>query len=210
MSASNVEANARREHALEIWGKARPAEGTLVETYLYSRGITLAPPPAIRFHERLYHKPSKSAWPAMVALVTNSRTSEPIAIHRTYLDLNGRAKAPIEPNKMMLGSVMGGVVCLGEAREELMVGEGIETCLSVQQACGTPTWAALSATGLKSLNLPPGITSLTIVADGDPVGEAAAQAAAHRLRLTVRTVRIVRAPAGRDFNDMLPSDFKET
>jgi putative DNA primase/helicase len=104
---------------------------------------------------------------------------------------------------MMLGAVKGGVIRLAEVMEHVAIGEGIETCLSVQQACAIPTWAALSANGLKALNLPPGISDLTIIADGDRIGDAAAQAAAKRLRLAVRAVRIVRAPEGRDFNDLL-------
>jgi DNA primase len=61
---------------------------------------------------------------------------------------------------------------------------------------------------LKSLNLPPGITSITILADGDPTGEAAALAAARRLKNAVRIVRIVRAPPGNDFNDVLCTTAK--
>lgn len=200
---ANNDAFARRERALEIWKKAVPVSGTLVEAYLRYRGITNAAPSSIRFHERLWHSPSASAWPAMVTLITDALSNEAIGIHRTFLDFDGQGKAPVAPSKMMLGSATGGVVRLGEALDEVMVGEGIETCLSVAQACGIPTWAALSASGLKAVNLPPGITRLTILADGDPTGEAAAQAAAQRWRLTVRTVRIVRAPTGRDFNDLI-------
>lgn len=195
-----------RERALDLWTQAHPAEGTLVETYLRSRGISIAPPPAIRFHERLWHAPSGRAWPGMVALITNALTGEPIGAHRTFLAEDGCGKAPIEPSRMMIGTVSGGVVRLADMTEDLLIGEGIETCLSVQQACELSAWAALSASGLKAVNLPPGITRLTILADGDPVGEAAAKVAAQRLRLTVRTVRVVRAPMGRDFNDILTAN----
>ncbi len=55
--------------ALAIWQSARPARGTLVETYLASRGLHLPPPPTLRFHAGLKH-PLGGIWPAMVALVT--------------------------------------------------------------------------------------------------------------------------------------------
>ena len=50
----------------------KPATGTLVETYLASRGLHLPPPPTLRFHAGLKH-PSGGIWPAMVALVTQRR-----------------------------------------------------------------------------------------------------------------------------------------
>ena len=46
-------------------GRLEPAEGTLVETYLASRGLHLPPPPTLRFHAGLKH-PSGGVWPTMV------------------------------------------------------------------------------------------------------------------------------------------------
>jgi hypothetical protein len=188
---------------MALWEQGLPIVGSAAEVYLSSRGITIEVPPTLRFHEKLKHGPTDSCWPALLALITDSVSAEPIGLHRTFLTFDGGGKAPIEPAKMKLGRANGGVVRLGEVTDQLMVAEGIETALSVQQACSVPVWAALSASGLKSLNLPPGITSITILADGDPTGEAAALAAARRLKTAVRSVRIVRAPAGRDFNDVL-------
>ena len=59
----------RSEVALGIWEAAKPAAGTLIETYLASRGLHLPPPNTLRFHSGLKH-PSGDAWPAMLALVT--------------------------------------------------------------------------------------------------------------------------------------------
>ena len=125
----------RTQAALAIWRASQPAEGTPVETYLRSRGLLLSPPPAIRFHAGLKH-PSGGVWPAMVALVTRGADGAPLALHRTFLARDGGSKAPEQPSKMMLGPCRGGAVRLGEARDGLMVGEGIETCLAAQQATG--------------------------------------------------------------------------
>ena len=84
-----------------------------------------------------------------------------------------------------------------------MVGEGIETCLSAMQATHLPAWSALSAPGLRRLNLPDEIRQVTILADGDEEGEAAAVDAGRRWRREGRLVRIARPPAGKDFNDIL-------
>ena len=119
-----------------------------METYLRSRGITDPPPPTLRFHPAVRHSPSGLWLPAMVALVTRGTDNTPLAIHRTYLARDGSGKAPIQPDKMMLGPTRGGAVRLSAAGERLMVGEGIETCLSVLQAKGKPAWAALSTSGL--------------------------------------------------------------
>ena len=85
----------------------------------------------------------------MVAVVTRAPEGESIAIHRTFLSRDGKGKAPIEPQKMMLGPCRGGAVRLAAATGRLMVGEGVETCLAAMQAAGQPTWAALSTSGLR-------------------------------------------------------------
>jgi putative DNA primase/helicase len=119
----------RTEAALAIWEAAMPAGGTPVETYLAARGIHLQLPTTLRFHARLKH-PCGGIWPAMVALVTRGADDTRIAIHRTYLARGGGGKAPVDPQKMMLGPCRGGAVRLGLPGDVLMVGEGIETCLA--------------------------------------------------------------------------------
>ncbi|MFO1153866.1 MAG: toprim domain-containing protein [Rhodospirillales bacterium] len=195
-----VEAN-HSEAALAIWQSAKPAGGRLVETYLASRGIHFPLPPTLRF-KRLRH-PSGGTWPAMVTLVVRGNDGVPLAIHRTFLARDGRGKAPVDPQKMMLGPCGGGAVALATAGDVLMVGEGIETCLAAMQATGYPAWAALSTSGLRALGLPGEVREVTILADGDDPGEAAARDAAMRWKREGRHVRIARPPKGLDFNDML-------
>lgn len=192
----------RSKAAQDIWQASVSVSGTLVESYLGSRGLHLPPPDSIRFHGGLKH-PSGSVWPAMVALVTRGIDDVPIAIHRTFLACNGIGKAPIEPAKMMLGPCRGGAVRLAEAGDDLMVGEGIETCLAAIQATARPAWAALSTAGLRALDLPDGIRDVTVLADGDEPGEKAAQDTATRWHRDGRRTRIARPPWGFDFNDVL-------
>jgi putative DNA primase/helicase len=198
----NPDARKRTEAALAIWQATQPIDGTLAETYLRSRGLDFASLPALRFHPRLKH-PSGGIWPAMVALVTQGESGAPIAIHRTFLARDGAGKAPVEPKKMMLGPCRGGAVRLTEHGDLLMIGEGIETCLAAMQATGNPTWAALSTSGLRSLNLPRDARDVIVLADGDDPGEAAAQDCARRWSRKGRRVRIARPPQGMDFNDLL-------
>jgi DNA primase len=196
------DAKERIEAALAIWRASQDIAGTLAETYLRSRGITLSSLPSLRFHPGRQHA-SGGVWPAMVALVVHGETGEALAVHRTFLARDGQGKAPVNPPKMMLGPCRGGVVRLGEPGDVLMVGEGIETCLAATRATGKPAWAALSTSGLRSLDLPSAIAKVIVLADGDEPGEAAAQHCARRWQREGRGVRIARPPSGMDFNDLL-------
>ena len=192
----------RTANALQLWCAGRPTDETLVQVYLRSRGIRIALPGTIKFHSGLKHRTGR-IWPAMIALVTQGCDNRPMGVHRTYLARDGRGKAAIEPNKMMLGPCRGGAVRLAPAGDPLMIGEGIETCLAAMQATGHGAWAALSTSGLRTLDLPPAVQDVIVLADGDAPGEAAALAAAARWRHEGRRVRIARPPQGADFNDVL-------
>jgi hypothetical protein len=139
----------------------------------------------------------------MVALVTNGADGTPLAIHRTFLARDGGGKAPVDPQKMMLGPCRGGAVRLADPGDVLMVGEGIETCLAAMQATGNTAWAALSTSGLRSLDLPRDVRDVIVLADADEPGEAAAHDCARRWKREGRRVRIARPPQGMDFNDLL-------
>ena len=191
----------RTAAALRIWAETSNRRETLLEDYLASRKISFPSVASLRFHPGLKH-PSGSHWPAMVALVTDGESGKPVAIHRTYLARNGKGKAPVEPQKMMLGPTRGGAVRLSEPGETLAIGEGLESCLSAMQATGIPTWAALSTSGLKTLSLPADVRDVIVLADGDDAGERAAQQAAGRWKNEGRRVRIARPPRGMDFNDI--------
>jgi hypothetical protein len=156
----------------------------------------------LRFHAGLKH-PSEGIWPAMVALVTRATDDAPLAIHRTFLARDGSGKASVDPQKMMLGLCRGGAVRLAPAGDVLMVGEGIETSLAAMQARGLPAWAALSTSGLLTLDLPADVRDVIVLADGDEAGKAAARGAALRWKREGRRVRIAHASDGMDFNDML-------
>jgi putative DNA primase/helicase len=183
-----------REWAMHIWHETQPADGTLVASYLRARGITISPPPTLRFHPSLPHRASGTAWPAMVGIVTLDRTI--LGVHRTWLTRDGSGKASIEEPKMTLGPISGGAVRLGPATEKLMVTEGIENALSVMQA-------------MQALELPEEVREVIICADGDAGGEEAARFAARRWQQQSKLVRIARPPPGMDFNDVLREKEEE-
>ena len=129
-------------------------------------------------------------------------------IHRTWLQPDGLAKASFREPRLSLGPIGGGAVRLAPPGELLLVGEGIETTASGMAATRLPAWAALSATGLEHLILPPlPLASIVIIlADNDVngTGEKAAQKAAQRWLAEGRRVRIAIPPEpGSDVNDLL-------
>jgi putative DNA primase/helicase len=197
----------RSAEAQAVWAACQVADGTLAETYLRCRGITIPVPPSILYHAALRHAPTGLALPAMVAAVQGP-DRQITGIHRTFLTADGRGKAPVSQNKMMLGVCTGGAVRLAAAAEEICIAEGIETALSVQQETGLPTWAALSAGGIEGLILPviPLASEVVIAADNDASGrgQEAAAHAAHRWIAEGRRVRVAIPPnSDTDFNDIL-------
>jgi putative DNA primase/helicase len=197
---------ARTAWALAVWREARPADGTIIETYLANRGLALLSLQCLRFHPDCPH-PSGRRYPAMVALVEHSERG-PVGVHRSFLRPDGLGKATVETAKASLGPIAGGAVQLATIQPGrwTLIAEGIETALSVGQSCGLPAWAALSAGGIRNLVLPAEARMVLICADNDAngVGQRAANAAAERFLAEGRRVRIALPPrSGLDFNDLL-------
>lgn len=205
------EEEARRAKALRIWRSALPLdEKCPAAQYLRkTRGLTISLPPSLRWHPSLWHGPSGQELPTLVARVADPLTDEFLGVHRTFLLPDGSSKAAAEPAKMLLGRCAGGVVKLGEVREALLLGEGLESVLSAAQlskaAFGSylPAWAALSAGNLAKVRVPPGVSQIIVPSDGDEAGRAAARRLAESLRGSGAEVLIAPAPEGRDFNDLL-------
>ncbi|MCL2473720.1 MAG: toprim domain-containing protein, partial [Alphaproteobacteria bacterium] len=179
--AAKVAKPAKQQECIaSLWRQSRPAHGTLVETYLYSRGITCPIPPTIRYLSSHKHCETGLFLPVMLSAIAIWPSRNIIALHRTFLKADGLGKADVTSNKKMLGSVTGGAVRLDSSAEIMTVGEGIETCLAVQQASRIPTWAGLSTSGLMNLVLPalPLGREIIIAADNDEAGINAAHKAA--------------------------------
>lgn len=189
-------------HAL--WGECRPVSG-VAEAYLTARNCRIPPKDGdLRYHAALKH-PSGYVGPALVALVTDAITNEPISLHRTWVQANGK-KADVEPARMLLGGhrKQGGVIRLwpDEAvTTGIGIAEGIETALSLAWAI-TPVWALIDAGNLADFPVLDGIDSLTIARDNDPAGIQAADACALRWADGDRRA-LVTQQTENDFNDSL-------
>lgn len=187
-----------------IWRATDCAAGTATERYLRARGIGLEMLPTIRHHRGLRHPDDKKKYQCMVAAV-QAPGRKITGVHRTFITPAGR-KLAMEKVKFAFGPTSPGAVRLAAAAEEMAVGEGIETCLSYMECRAIPTWAALSTSGMRSVQLPPlplaRIVHIAADNDENKAGEMAADALALRLRKEGREVVIDFPPGGlKDFND---------
>ena len=199
----------RTEAARHLWRRCRPIENTHAERYLHARAIRTGRFPALRFHASLAYRDDTGRWrrfPALVAAVTDNDGNLE-GVHRTWLDPGHPVKARVERPRKALGRVHGRAVRFSSpsqtACSTLLVGEGIETVLSLVSALpDTIAAAALSAGSLGSFVPPPGVSRLVIAQDRDAEGQRAA------LRLQLRCTRLgigsaVIVPERNDFNDDL-------
>ena len=186
---------------------SQPISGTLVETYLRTRGITaLHGTGNLRFHPRCYYRPDDhgptETWPAMIAAVTDLRGAITGA-HRTWLAPDGSDKAPIETQRKAMGDLLGHAVRFGIASEVMAAGEGIESVLSARQAIPHMAMAAaLSAAHLAAILFPETLRRLYIVRDNDPAGDGARDSLVERANAAGIEV-IVLSPVLEDFNEDL-------
>jgi phage/plasmid primase-like uncharacterized protein len=192
--------------ARSIWEHAAYARNTPAQLYLERRGIGwLANSSALRFSASVSRPGTKERFPAMLAAVTDIR-GELIAVHRTYITLDGVKAGGHEPAKASLGPIWGGMIRLVPYRADypLVIGEGIETSASAGKLIDAPSWAAISAGNLEAgLKLPKEVARVIVAADPDAPGEAAATAAALRWQAEGREALITRPVGEGDFNDVL-------
>jgi putative DNA primase/helicase len=189
-----------------LWSETVPAQGTLVETYLWSRLLTMPPPPTMRLHWglRLDAAGKLTAIVAKVEHVEHGFT----AVHVTWLHPDYHTGAARRGARKTFGPIGGGAVRFGEPQPDqwLVVGEGLESTLSLVLSTGRPGWAALSTRGVRNLLLPPEARQVLVGADNDPGGDgqAAARAAKERWIAEGRRVRIITPPVpNTDWNDVL-------
>jgi hypothetical protein len=149
--------------------------------------------------------PSGYVGPALVALVTDAITVEPLTLHRTWVREDG-TKAPINKPRLLWPGLpkAGGVIRLWPDEEVtlgLCVTEGIETALTAAAGFGL-AWATIDAGNLETLPVLAGIDALLIVADHDQTGIKAADACARRWAEAGVEVKIWKSPTeGNDLND---------
>ncbi len=154
-----------------VWDEAAPIGGTPADDYLRARGLAPPWPKALR-------------WDASRArmIAPAVRDGRLRGLHATRLPgRERRSHGPVNGAAVRLAAVADG---------RLALAEGIETALAYTALAGIPTWAALSAAGLKNAPLPDGVQRLVIAADFDGAGLVAAEHLQRRARGAGIDVRI--------------------
>ncbi|MGD9540395.1 DUF7146 domain-containing protein [Methylocystis sp.] len=193
--------------ARKIWAASQPIIGTKAEAYLRARKISadlndapLRYLPALIYRERRNSPPRKL--PALVAAVTDHK-GEIRGVHRTFLDPEKNDKANVVSPRRSLGAILGNGVRFSAIDQFAIIGEGIETVLSLKSvAPHLPMVAALSAAHLAAWEIPAGVRRLIIAVDNDRAGRNGARKLSERAEAEgVRVGMIV--SQGKDFNDEL-------
>lgn len=203
--------NVQQHTTLSDWGRALWA-GThelsgIAEDYLMARHCYLPPKHGdLRWHPALKH-PGGYVGAALVGLITDTHTREPLSLHRTWITATG--KAEIDKPRLLLGnhSTDNGIIRLwpdDEVNHTLGLAEGVETALSLAWF-GYPVWAAIDAGHLGKFPVLEGITQLVIAQDRDPAGIAAATTCAQRWADADRWVAATQQQQN-DLNDEVSHD----
>jgi hypothetical protein len=201
--ALNKDVDCRSALALRLWNNSCDPRGTVVSSYLASRGLTLPDDIAgdvIRFHSAL--KWNDTVVSGMVALFRDIRTNTPCGIHRTFLD-----NASTKLDRKMLGRARHAAIKLDHDENVhlgLHIGEGLETCLAAWLAGFRPVWALGSVTAIAAFPVLGGIEAITVLGEIDDGGlnQRAAQTCAARWMKAGCEAFVVRPKVGGDLNDV--------
>lgn len=194
----------RLRTARELWAAGRALPATLSECHLRLRGVPELPPD-LRHHHGVaaaVYAAEGPRRPALLAAIREPAQGALAGVEVTYLAASGERARLRLPRKTVGLCPTGAAVRLAPAAPEMLVGEGVFTCLSAARRFGLPAWALLSAQNLRGWRAPPGVRFVMIAADRGRVGEAAAEILASRLRgqRVAVAVRSPPAPFG-DWNE---------
>lgn len=213
----------RLRAAVGIWRRAQPM-GDAQRTYLASRGIVLPLPKTVARGRTIpvADLPKMGIDPGLcgnrpldaIVLAATDAQGELRAVQQILLQDGRKARVP---NVKRTNGVLGGVaVQLAPAGPTVVLAEGPETGMSVQQATGLPTWITLGVSNYTSAPVPPETRHVLIAADLEEAGNglvAALKAADHWERQGKEAGLLLPADpatdAKIDFNDVLQQDGED-
>nr|WP_314074855.1 CHC2 zinc finger domain-containing protein [uncultured Roseococcus sp.] len=178
----------RIDAARRIWIEAGPIGG-VVQTYLESRKLWPLPAEAHRVlrQAQIRHPDTKRMHHAMVARIDGP--AGPMAVHRTFLEPDGRKLQGVDRVKLVLGPLRAGAIRLAAAGERLGLAEGIETALAATRLSAIGTWACISASVLAQQEMPMDVRHVTIFADRDAPKQFREGAGLHYARICADGLR---------------------
>lgn len=220
-----------RENAHKIWSESEDIRYSYAENYLINRSIDMSLLRAVygdkfaenlRFHEAVeypYDSELKGHGPAMIGQVLKP-DGKFAGVHRTYLDRLRAQKHPdLQKAKFSLGDPENGFIPLTSAHPVALVGEGIETVLSVLYAMATTGRKFFCIAGISlghmtaRLEFPEFVRKIIILPDNDSKSKDIGmhlnmyRKMAARFETRALQVEMWWPPAGADWNEVLSGQF---
>ena len=193
------------ERALRLFRRGQSIQNTIAEAYLQRRRIIDIPTKDLRFHPNVYYRDKTGVQcqpPALLAAIRDHRGTFK-GLNKIWLESNGCSVADIPYPKKVQGALLGNAVWFGTSNQLLLVGEGMETVLSLKTVRPDIAMAAaLTANQLAAFDFPKSLQYLVIARDNDPAGLRAAQRLSQRASKRHTSTLIIRPRFG-DFNDDL-------
>lgn len=192
--------------AISIWRFADPFAGSLADRYLRTRCIS---PTGInaRFDARCQFGAGEEKAFAPALIVPVEEDAGVVAIHRTFLRLDGSGKAEIAKPKRMLGNPGGGAVRWGGIPKDgiLRLAEGVEEAASVMNMLEPETfvWPVLGIERYQTLIIPESIRQIIIYSQHGKEAAGAIQRAQSYLTANGRQLLVKLPPNRGDWNDLL-------
>src|SRR4029077_15322467 len=161
-----------RKYANDLWesSKYHPLEGSVGQTYLETRKVYIQEK-NIRFHPHIVYSPTRQNFPAILFKVQTSYEGPLVAIHRIFLNFDGKRKADVENPKMALASIKGAGIWFGELDSTLHIAEGPENALTLRVMGAKFVWCGIFSSNVANLKPPGQVKKLIIAADPDPAGQ---------------------------------------
>lgn len=163
------------EYAHKVWRACEniKIENTPGSIYLKNRGINWLNEPSIRFHPKVKNKELGRAIPTLLFRIQKEPTGPLVALHRIYLDEDGK-KAKVSAPKMALARILGAGIWFGAPGEQLAIVEGPENALTARTTYGLDfVVSSVSSANYSSLEIPPYVKRLILIPDEDKAGDAA-------------------------------------
>ncbi|MEM8986674.1 MAG: toprim domain-containing protein [Pseudomonadota bacterium] len=199
----DISDNKKRDAAERLVSRSGPIAGTQAAAYLGTRGLSTPGDADLLFHPNAFYRDGDEkmrSGPALIAPI-RSCNGTLLSVHRTWFD------SGLVLIRKMMGFPEDGYVNLGGEGPDVLVGEGIETLLSLAPALnGVRTHALLTATRLAAYEPTDDVKRLFIAVDRDAAGFAAARRAyktASSRGVQVKFLIPLCCFRGADFNDDL-------